>query len=196
MLGRATQELKVRGKKGLVVIVDNLDRVDPRSKTSERSQQKYLFVDRGDQLRRLNCHVVFTIPLALNFSNERETLKGHLGGGVAPQVLPMVRVKLRDGSECQEGMALLRQMVLARAFPNVDTDQRLGLITQVFDSPETLDRLCRISGGHVRNLLGLLYSCLRAEDPGCGQNLLVRTNTHHLTIDCPLGVDVCLTNHF
>ena len=40
-----------------------------------------------------------------------------------------------------------------------------GIITEVFDSPETLDRLCRISGGHVRNLLGLLYSCLQQADP-------------------------------
>ena len=164
ILGRATQELKARGKKGLVVIVDNLDRVDNRPKTSERSLPEYIFIDRGEQLRRLNCHVVYTMPLALIFSNESETLKNRLGGGVAPKVLPMVPVQLRDGSECHEGISLLRQMVLARAFPEVDRDRRLGLITEVFDSPETLDRLCWISGGHVRNLLGLLYSCLQAED--------------------------------
>jgi hypothetical protein len=62
-------------------------------------------------------------------------------------------------------MALLRQLVLARAFPAVAPHQRIDLISQVFDSPETLDRLCRISGGHVRNLLMLLYSCLQHEDP-------------------------------
>lgn len=131
---------------------------------SDRSFE-YLFVDRGEQLRKLNCHVVYIIPLALSFSNEREALKNRLGGGMAPKVLPMVPVQLRDGSECKEGMALLRQMVLARAFPKVDKDQRLGLITEVFDSSETLDLLCRISGGHVRNLLGLLYSCLQAKAP-------------------------------
>lgn len=38
VLVRGTQELKARGKKGLVVIVDDLDRVYPRLKTSERSQ--------------------------------------------------------------------------------------------------------------------------------------------------------------
>lgn len=91
---------------------------------------------------------------------------------MAPKVLPMVPVQLRNGSECKEGIALLRQMVLARAFPKVDTHQRLGLITEVFDSPETLDLLCRISGGHVRNLLGLLYSCLQAQDPPLSQDCL------------------------
>ena len=166
LLCRAILELKRRGKKGLVVIIDNLDRVDMRPVTaSGRSQPEYLFIDRGEQLQKLNCHVVYTIPLSLIFSNEYETLKNRLGGGLAPKVLPMVQVKLRDGSDCPDGMALMRQLVLARAFPDVNAQTRLSLIPEVFDRPETLDRLCRISGGHVRNLLGLLYSCLQREDP-------------------------------
>jgi hypothetical protein len=165
VLGKGNEELKRRGKKGLVVIVDNLDRVSPRPVASGRSQPEYIFIDRGAQLRALKCHVVYTLPLALMFSNEYETLKNHLGGGVAPKVLPMVPIQSRDGSELAKGMALLRQMVLARAFPQVDAQQRLTLIPEVFDEPSTLDRLCRISGGHVRNLLGLLYNCLQNEDP-------------------------------
>ena len=53
---------------------------------------------------------------------------------------------------------------------------RLALVEEVFDSPQTLDRLCRISGGHVRNLLGLLYNCLQHEDPpfssSCLENVI------------------------
>ncbi len=165
ILNPANQELKCRGYQGLVVIVDNLDRVDNRTGPSGRSQPDYLFIDRGTHLRRLNCHVVYTLPLSLNFSNEYEELKNRLGGGVAPKVLPMVPVQLRKGGDCREGMALLRQMVLARAFPDVEPEKRLQLITEVFDSKETLDRMCRISGGHVRSLLGLLYNCLQQEDP-------------------------------
>jgi hypothetical protein len=165
LIDRATQELKRRGKHGLVVIVDNLDRVDSRPLPSGRMLPEYLFIDRGEQLRRLNCHVVYTIPLSLIFSNESEVLATRLGGGVDPKVLPMVPVHSKDGSECAEGMALLRQMVLARAFPHVNPEHRLHLIPEVFDTPETLDRLCRGSGGHVRNLLGLLYSCLQKKNP-------------------------------
>lgn len=106
------------------------------------------------------------------FSNEYETLKNHLGGGVAPKVLPMVPIQSRNGSELAKGMGLLRQMVLARAFPQVDGQQRLMLISEVFDEPQTLDRLCRISGGHVRNLLGLLYNCLQNEDPPLSRHCL------------------------
>ncbi|MBE9128849.1 MULTISPECIES: P-loop NTPase fold protein [unclassified Coleofasciculus] len=161
----AIEKLKSRGKQGLVVIIDNLDRVDPRPVHAGRSQPEYLFIDRGSQLRCLKCHVVYTIPLALMFSNEYEALKNRLGGGLAPKVLPMVPIRIRDGRDFPKGMALLRQLVLARAFPLVSPEQRLDLVLEVFDSPETLDRMCRISGGHIRNLLGLLYNCLQQEDP-------------------------------
>ncbi|MCT7955466.1 P-loop NTPase fold protein [Laspinema palackyanum] len=172
ILSAATQELQRREKRGLVVIVDNLDRVDNRPLPSGRSQTEYLFVDRGEQLRKLKCHLVYTIPLSLMFSHESEALKSRLGAGVAPKVLPMVPVRSRDGQDFQEGLELLRQMVLARAFPELTPPERLDFITQVFDSAETLDRLCRISGGHVRNLLGLIYRCLQQEDPPFGRETI------------------------
>lgn len=189
LLSRAISELKRRGKKGLVVIIDNLDRVDMRPVTaSGRSQPEYLFIDRGEQLQKLNCHVVYTIPLSLIFSNDYETLKNRLGGGLAPKVLPMVQVKLRDGQDCPEGMALLRQLVLARAFPELERDMRLNAISEIFDSPQTLDRLCRISGGHVRNLLGLLYSCLQREDPPISRECLETVITRNRD-DLLLAID-------
>ncbi|MGF1535082.1 MAG: ATP-binding protein [Elainellaceae cyanobacterium] len=160
---RANEELKQRGKRGLVVIVDNLDRVDSSLKPSGRSQPEYLFVDRGDQLKQLNCHVVYTIPLVLVFSNELGRLINRFG--VDPKVLPMVPVRLPSGEICEPGLALLRQMVLARAFPEKSAPERLTRVLEVFDHPDTLDRLCSISGGHVRNLLVLLNRCLQQEDP-------------------------------
>ncbi|MEQ8538143.1 MAG: ATP-binding protein [Coleofasciculus sp. D1-CHI-01] len=184
LLGRATTELRRRGKAGLVVIVDNLDRVDNRPLPSERLQPEYLFIDRGDQLRKLNCHVVYTLPLSLTFSNDVEILKNRLGGGLPPTILPMVPVRERDGSECKEGMDLLRQMVLVRAFPHYTPAQRFALLPEVFDNTETLDRLCQISGGHLRNLLGLLFGCLRQMDPPISRDCLegvIRESRDYLT---------------
>lgn len=173
ILVKATTELKRRGQSGLVVIVDNLDRVALRAMpVTGRSQPEYLFIDRGEQLRQLKCHVVYTIPLSLIFSNDSETLKNRLGGGIPPKVLPMVPVKLRNGAECVQGMTLLRQMVMTRAFPNLDDQEQSTRILEIFETPATLDRICRISGGHVRNLLGLLYSCLMQEDPPFSQETL------------------------
>lgn len=174
ILARANQALQRQGKKGLVVIVDNLDRVEDRRNDGGRTQPEYLFVDRGEQLRRLNCHLVYTIPLTLMFSNDYQALTNRFGGGVAPRVLPMVSVRSRDGKDNQAGMALFRQLVLARAFPQIEPEARLDLVTQVFDSPETLDRLCRMSGGHVRNLLGIIYTCLQEEDTPLSRNTIER----------------------
>ena len=161
LLEPAKEQLKNLGKKGLVVVVDNLDRVENVKKPWGRTQPEYLFVDRGEQLRQLNCHVVYTMPLALRFSNDFDTLTHRFR--VDPKVLPMVPVQWRDGSECDEGMKLLRQMVMVRAFPDLDEDQRLGKITKIFDSPETLDRLCVVSGGHVRNLLRILNDSIKKQ---------------------------------
>jgi hypothetical protein len=174
ILARVNQELQRQGKKGLVVIVDNLDRVEDRRNDGGRTQPEYLFVDRGEQLRRLNCHLVYTIPLTLMFSNDYQALTNRFGGGVAPRVLPMVSVRSRDGRDNQAGMALFRQLVLARAFPEIEPEARLDLVTQVFDSSETLDRLCRVSGGHVRNLLGIIYTCLQEEDTPLSRNTIER----------------------
>lgn len=184
LLDRATTELRRQGKAGLVVILDNLDRVDIRPLPSGRTQPEYLFIDRGEQLRKLNCHVVYTIPLSLTFSNDCETLKNRLGGGISPKILPMVPIRLRSGEEFEEGMRLLRQMVLVRAFPNETHEEQLEMLTEVFDDPETLDRLCRVSGGHVRNLLGLLFDCLRQENPPIPRECLesvIRERRDYLT---------------
>ena len=171
----AQQKLKQQEKAGLVVIVDNLDRIDNKLKSPERSQPEYLFVDRGEQLKALNCHVVYTIPPILAFSNEQENLRNRFGS--EPQILPMVRVKEYDGGQCQEGINLLRQMILARAFTELEMKERFNHINKLFDSPETLNVLCQISGGHVRNLLVLFTSCLKKQDPPFSSELIHRVIT-------------------
>lgn len=189
ILAKAAKELKRKyNKQGLVIIIDNLDRVGNKSLSGGRTQPEYLFIDQGTQLGGLNCHVVYTIPLPLIFSSEIDALKQRLGGGVAPKVLPMVPAQLKDGSECAEGMKLLRQMVMARAFPTLNEQERINRISEVFDSPDTLDRLCRVSGGHVRNLMGLLFSCcLRTKNPPISRDCLEKVireerNTRMATI--------------
>ncbi len=161
LLEPANKKLKHYGKNGLVVIVDNLDKVDSSPKPWGRPQPEYLFIDRGGQLSALKCHLIYTIPLGLRFSNEYETLIQRFKKN--PQILPMVSTQSRDGSELAQGMELLRQLVLARAFPKLEPQERLAKVTEIFDSQETLDYLCRISGGHVRNVLRILNDAIMEE---------------------------------
>ncbi len=161
LLEPAIAKLKQQGKQGLVVIVDNLDRIDNRVKAWGRPQQEYLFVDQGEFLTKLNCHLIYTMPLSLKFSNDYGMLTQRFPED--PKVLPMVPLQWPDGSVHERGMALMKQMVLARAFPDLQADERLGKITEVFDNPATLDRLCKLSGGHVRDLLRLLNTWIMEE---------------------------------
>ena len=162
LLEPAITQLKQQGKRGLVVIIDSLDRLDNVRKSSRSFLPEYLFVERGEQLKGLNCHVVYSIPLSLIFSKAQARMSSRFG--TDPKLLPMVRVRSRDGSQCKEGMEHLRQMVLARAFPDIEPQNRLTLVTELFDVSETLDRLCWISGGHVRELLTLLYGCIQQQE--------------------------------
>ena len=172
LIDAANQQLRAQNKAGLVVIVDNLDRIDNKQRFQGRRQPEYLFVDRGDQLKKLRCHVVYTVPLVLSFSNEQENLTNRFGS--APQVLPMVRTQNRDGSPCEAGVSALRQMILARAFPELTAQERLARVGDLFDSLATLDHLCIASGGHVRNLLVLINYCLKKADPPFTDQLLNR----------------------
>lgn len=156
----AIVQLKAEGKKGLAVIVDNLDRIDNRIKTLTKPQDEYLFVDQGEILNKLNCHVVYTMPLALRFSNEYGNLLQRFS---RPQVLPMVLIRHRDGKECEQGIALLKQMVLSRIFPLLSESDRLAQSTEIFDEEASLDHLCRMSGGHVRDLLKILSEWVEEE---------------------------------
>jgi hypothetical protein len=183
LLEPAIAKLKQQGKKGLLVIVDSLEKLDNRPKPWGRPQQEYLFVDQGEFMKKLNCHVIYTMPLALKFSKDYGNLDQRFD---QPMVLPMVTVQSHDGAEHEKGMALLRQMVLARAFPDWDEQQRLQAIPEIFESPETLDRLCRASGGHVRDLLKLLNSCIMEEMvlPLSRQTLegVIRTRRNEMTL--------------
>lgn len=124
LLTPARRTLKEKGKAGLVVLVDNLDRIGNRVTPIGRLQPAYIFIDRGNILRKLGCHVVYTIPLVLIFSNESENLKQRLGGGIPPKILPMVPVRLRSGESSEPGIELMRQILLARAFPHISPQER------------------------------------------------------------------------
>jgi hypothetical protein len=159
LLVPAIAQLQARGMKGLVVIVDNLDRIDKRPKSFGRSQQEYIFIDQHECLRKLHCHKVYTMPLALKFSSEYGLLTERYSED--PKVLPMVPVRLRNGELCDRGLELLHQMVLSRALPDCPFAEQQAAIPALFDSVESLNRLCEVSGGHVRELLRLLNGWIR-----------------------------------
>lgn len=162
--------LKKQGKQGIVMIVDQLNIVENSLNVFGKDQAEYLFLYQGQYLCQLNCHCIYTIPLTLVFSDNYNKLKNRFG--IQPKLMPIVPVETRNGETFEPGINLLREIVLNKAFPELEAEEQLTLIPEIFDSPKTLDRLCQVSGGYLRNLHGLLYSCIQEEDPPFQRNLL------------------------
>jgi hypothetical protein len=140
----------------LAVIADNLDRIVPFSKDGgERSNLDEIFLDRSEQLKALDCHVVYTVPISMVHSNRAADLSNNYNN--APQVLPMIMVRNPDGEVYQAGLAKMKEVIEKRAkqiAPN------LSLEIEWFNSTKTLEKLCLMSGGHVRNLLLMLREAI------------------------------------
>lgn len=156
----AVDRFKQRGMKGLVIIVDNLDRLNP-------TQTEVLFGEGGKYLRQFQCHLIYTLPLlAIAHTDEQwqERFQHNFKGNL-PIFLPNMYLRDRQGIVNSQSLHLLRQVILKRIFPNPPQDiSEEKSLEQVSDRPETLDHLCLASHGHLPYLLSLLYSCLQFQD--------------------------------
>lgn len=139
----------------LVVIADNLDRIVPIFHENGRSNHEEIFLDRSEQLKSLDCHLVYTVPISLIYSSRAADLRDIYSD---PQVLPMIMVQTPKGEIYEPGYLKVKEVIEKRVRQFTPTR---SLETDIFDSPETLEALCLMSGGHVRNLLLLMQSALR-----------------------------------
>jgi AAA ATPase domain len=149
---------------GIVVVVDNLDRIVEVKAADKPSNYDEIYLNRSEMLRGLACHVIYTVPIAMVYSERATRLEDNYD---KPDVLPMIMVQNPDGGVNQAGLAKLRELI-CRRIQLVDPKlvQTLdgavaGIQTPpVFDSPETVEQLCLMSGGHVRILMQLIQTAL------------------------------------
>jgi len=159
----AMERFKQMGKKGLVIIVDNLDRLC-------LTQTEVLFGESGKYLRQFQCHVIYTLPLfAIAHTDEQwQERFQHNFKGNSPIFLPNIYLRDRKGIVNSQSLDLLRQVILKRMLPSLSQDisqqQWLEHVTDICDLPETLDHLCLASHGNLPYLLSLLYSCLQLQE--------------------------------
>ncbi|MEM9276488.1 MAG: ATP-binding protein [Cyanobacteria bacterium P01_F01_bin.143] len=58
------------GKTKLVIIADSLDRITPTIQEDGRTNHDHIFIERSQQLKGLNCHVVYTLCLTHNYGKD------------------------------------------------------------------------------------------------------------------------------
>lgn len=146
----------------LVLIVDSLDRIPPIKRENETSNHEQIFVDRSEQLKMLKCHVIYTVPISLVYSSRGADLRDIYDAEIP--VLPMVMVRDQDGKVCEPGLAAMRELVRQRVFYDNGLDNSVSLVGDVFDTQETLDQLCLMSGGHMRNLMQMAQEAIKQSD--------------------------------
>jgi hypothetical protein len=144
-----------RKPQDLVLIVDNLDRIIERYEgENKQSNYEQIFVNHSDQLRALNCHVIYTVPISLAYSVHLTAMEERYK---PVEVLPMIMIKTPEGEISEAGMAKLKELIRQRLrFAQVGVE-----LEDAFETPAALDKLCEMSGGHVRNLMNLMKAALQ-----------------------------------
>lgn len=148
LLDAAHARVRRQGKHGLVLLIDNLDRIVFRDLGDGRTTHHALYIEHGEQLRALHCYAVYTVPISVMYSDRAKAVTA-----IFPdyQVLPMLKVKNRDGNDYAPGLGYLRDILASR------------IETETLFTAEAADYLCRASGGHPRDLMILVrYACTYA----------------------------------
>lgn len=142
-------------KSKLVVIVDSLDRIVPIHKDDGRSNHDEIFLERSGQLQKLDCHLIYTIPISMVHSNRASDLQSAYGSN--PNLLPMIMIKTPDEKTNLKGLQKVKELIKNRFRPFLPEANLEG---EIFESPEALEQLCQMSGGHMRELFIMLKSAL------------------------------------
>ncbi|MGK7885882.1 MAG: ATP-binding protein [Crocosphaera sp.] len=137
----------------LVLLVDNLDRIVPIMRGENKNNHDEIFLDRANQLTGLNCHIVYTIPISMAYSNRANDLRERYDGDL--MVLPMIRVFDLDNNAYEEGVKKIKE-IISKRIQQFSPDENLE--SDIFASKELLEHLCLMTGGHVRNLMLLMES--------------------------------------
>ena len=140
-------------KTKLLVIADNLDRIVPIFRENGRSNHEEIFLDRHEQLKALNCHIIYTVPISMIYSRWATELKDNYG---IPLVLPSIMVRWENGEPYDKGLEILRTVIQRR----VPESLRDALVPDVFESEAVLRNLCLMSGGYVRDLVQLMQEAI------------------------------------
>ncbi len=140
---------------GIVIIIDNLNRIMSVS-TGGKTNIDSIFVGQAEQLKRLACHIVYTVPIAWVYSRPGTLLEDLYG---KPHMLPMIMTHSPDDKVYWPGLEAMKSVVahrISRVNPVWVIDQE----RLIFEAGEILERICLMSGGHLKILMQLVQLAL------------------------------------
>ncbi|WP_305081055.1 P-loop NTPase fold protein [Okeania sp. KiyG1] len=136
--------------KGILIIVDNLDRVPP-------NVGEHLFFDYAAQLQELDCNIIYTVPISVVYSPK------NVGNAFDqnPHILPMVNIYKFDRQKIDleyndRYLKAMTEIIAKRVNPDI-----------LFESEQDLLEIAKASGGHVRQLMRIMRTaCYTAGSRG------------------------------
>ncbi len=155
VIGEAKLELRKQRYSDLVILVDDLDKIVLRPHgVAGCSTSEYLFIHRHAQLSAFQCHMVYSMPLALAYSAQEPKIASLYGRRVP--IIPMTKLTQRPPSKgtCKPGIERFRDIIATR-LKSAGVDDET-----VFESSKLRDRLIRLSGGQPRELMILLREAI------------------------------------
>jgi len=160
VISEAALKLSKKNYVGLAIIVDGLDKMTLRPHPKVGcSTAEYLFAERHAQLTAFNCHLIYTMPIALAYSC-RERDIANLYGCAAPPVVPMTMIFDDTGRKNKAGFVKFRELIRRRLKKAGAKDN------DVFDNTNSRDKIIEYSGGQPRELITLIRdSIIEAELP-------------------------------
>ena len=152
LVDHVTEKAQEKGYKGIVIIVDSLEKMPLRIINEQYTNHALLFRQQAAQLTSLNCHLIYTVPIEL-LKDEQ------LGDNYEIDIIPMVQIRTADGAEFVTGRERLQQVVAKR----ID-------IPTIFSDPNLVDELISASGGVIRDLMKLLLASATASESKIEEN--------------------------
>jgi len=146
-------------KSRIIIIADNLDRIVPIFRDNGRSNHEEIFLDRHEQLKSLDCNMIYTVPISMIYSKWATDLKDNYE--CIPQVLPSVMVEDRNGNRYEPGINKLKEAIKLRVNKYAPS---LELESEIFESKAVLEQMCLMSGGYMRDLIQLAQEATNRVD--------------------------------
>jgi energy-coupling factor transporter ATP-binding protein EcfA2 len=151
LINQVQSQLQNKEYRGLVIIIDSLDRIIPNivDEKTKKNTHTAIYFDHAEHLKTPQCHIVYTVPISICYNQNLNTVYSD-----RPLVVPMIKIYEKDGKVSKAGISKMREAIYKR----IDVEK-------VFEDKKSLDKLCLMSGGHLRDLLHLVrYACDYSED--------------------------------
>ncbi len=175
VIGDAILQLQTKGYAGLVILVDDLDKMVVRPHSDAGcSTAEYLFVHRSAQLTAFECHMVYTMPLSLAYSHLEATIKNLYGGHVP--VVPMIKISTqpspaKPSRPFRRGVDKMTQMVYQRLAAAGIAE---GDVETQFASSAIIKDVIKLSGGQPTELLTTIREAIISDGLPLNRDALKR----------------------